>query len=117
VGPEPIRSVRVDLEGSKIPVVDADEPRVGRQRGVQLGLVVRLDQRFEAKLERLPHEGRQGVGGMEDRQQEDDVGTRGAHHRELPRVHDELLGQDGDGHGGADASQVVDRTAEPVRLA
>jgi hypothetical protein len=116
-GSQPIRPLRVDLEGSKVPVVDADQARVGRQRGVQLGLVVRLDQRFEAKLERLPHEGRQGVGGMEDRQQEDDVGTRGAHHRYLPRVDDEFLGQDRDGNGGADAPQVVDRTAEPVRLA
>ena len=37
------------LEGVQIAVVDADQPRFQRQRAVELGLVVHLDQRVHAE--------------------------------------------------------------------
>ncbi len=54
---------------------------------------------------------------MEDREQQHRVGTGRPDLGELPRVDDELLGQHGDGDRGADPPQIVDRAAEPVRLA
>ena len=54
---------------------------------------------------------------MEDREQQDEVGAGGAQHRQLDLLDDELLGQDRDGDRRPHRPQVVDRAAEPVRLA
>ena len=60
---------------------------------------------------------RQPTGWMEDRQQEDQVRAGGAEDRELDLLDHEVLGQDRDGDGRAHGTQVLDRAAEPVRLA
>ena len=54
---------------------------------------------------------------MQDREQQHDVRPGLAQHRELALIDDELLGEDRDRHRGPDRAQVVDRAAEPVRLA
>ena len=54
---------------------------------------------------------------MQDREQQHEVGPGGPEEVELPRIDDELLGQDGHGDGRAHGAQVVDGAAEPVGLA
>ena len=78
---------------------------------------MRLDERLQAELERLVDELREGVGLVEDRQEQHEVRTRRAQQVELSSVDDELLGQHRDGDRGADRAKVLDRPAEPMRLA
>ena len=54
---------------------------------------------------------------MQDGEQQDGVRAGRAQVVELARVDDELLGEDRDRDRRADRAQVVDRAAEPVRLA
>jgi hypothetical protein len=78
---------------------------------------VRLDERLEAEVaggRRQPGEARRGV---EDGEEEDEIGAGRAEELELPGVDDELLGEDRDAHRGTHARQFVDRAAEPVGLA
>ena len=51
--------LHVDVERPQVAVVQADEPRVRRQRPVELPLVVGLDQRLQADLERPVDERRE----------------------------------------------------------
>ena len=48
---QPDGELGVVRERPQVAVVDADEPRVGGERGVQLARVVRLDERLEAEVE------------------------------------------------------------------
>jgi len=110
-------SVQVHLERPQVPVVEPDEPGPGRERPFELACVMDLDEGFEADLERTIDESSQSFGRMEHRQQEHEVRAGRAKHRQLDRFDDEVLGEDRDGDGRPDGAQVVDRAAEPVRLA
>ena len=89
----------------------------GREGALELALVVGLDERLEAEVERGGDEAGQPAGRVEHGEQEDDVRAGRPQERQLARVDDELLGQDREGHRRADGPQVLDRAAEPVRLA
>ncbi len=54
---------------------------------------------------------------MEDREEQHEVRAGRPEMGQLDRLDDELLGQDGDRDRGPDRAEVVDRAAEPVRLA
>ena len=113
---QPGGELGVDRERPQVAVVDADEPRVGGEGGVQLARVVRLDERLEAEVEGGADEAGETARRVEGREQQDGVRAGGPQHGQLPRVHDELLGQDRQGRRGAGRAQVVDRAAEPVRF-
>ncbi len=114
---QPRGPVDVDLERAQVAVVEPDQPGAAGEGAVELARVVDLDERLEADLERPLDQPREPLGRMEDREQQDEVGAGRAEHRELDLLDHEVLGQDRDGDGGPDRPQVVDRTAEPVRLA
>ena len=109
--------VRIDPERAQIAVVQADEPGIGGQNGVELTLVVDFDQRLEAELAGQAGEPSQLLGRQDAGQEQDDVGTRRPQNGQLAFVDDELLGQDRHRHRLADGGEVGHRTAEPVRLA
>ncbi len=50
---QPLRSQRIDVERAQVAVVDANEPRLGRQGAHQFPLVVDLDERLQAEVEGL----------------------------------------------------------------
>jgi hypothetical protein len=77
---------------------------------------VDLHELLEADLACLFHEGLEPAGRMECGEQEDEVCPCLAQERELPRIDDEILRQDGQGDGRADRPQVVERATEPVGL-
>ena len=68
-------------------------------------------------LERALDETGEPPGRVEDREQQHEVGAGGAEQRQLDLLDHEVLGQDRDRDRGPDRAQVVDRAAEPVRLA
>ena len=76
-----------------------------------------LDQRLQPEVARLGDELGEARRRVEDREQQHEVGAGGAEEVELPGIDDEVLGEDRDGDRGTDRAQVVDRAAEPVRLA
>ena len=110
-------AIDIHLQRPEVAVVQPDEPGVRRERAIELAGVVDLDERLQADLERTVDEPRQAAGGMEDREQEDQVRAGGAEDRQLDLLDHEVLGQDRDGDGCAHGAQVLDRAAEPVRLA
>jgi hypothetical protein len=114
---QPDRPLRVDVERPQVAVVEADQPRVRRERPLQLALVVGLDERLEADLQGTIDEGRELALRVQDREQQDEVGAGRAEVRQLDRLDDELLGEDRDAHRRPDRPQVVDGSTEPVRLA
>ena len=63
------------------------------------------------------HEPGQAPRRVQHRQQEHEVGAGSPEEVELPRIDDELLGQDGHGDGRAHGAQVPHGPAEPVGLA
>ena len=105
------------VERPQVAVVEPDEPGVRRERALELPLVVGLDERLEPDLERPVDEAREALRRMEDGEQQDEVGAGRAEVRQLDRLDDELLGEDRDAHRRPDGPQVVDGSAEPVRLA
>ncbi len=107
----------IDGQGPQVAVVQADQPGRRGEGAVDLALVVRLDQRLEADRPGGRDEARQAGRRMEAGQEQDEVGPGGAQERQLPAIDDELLGQDRDADGRPNRAQVVDRAAEPVRLA
>ena len=114
---QPIGQLGIDLEGAQIPVVDPDQSSIGRKGRVELLLVMGLDERLQAELQGARDEAGEPPGRMEDREEQHEIGTSRPQHRELDLVDDELLGQHRDPNGRPDRAQVVDRPAEPVRLA
>ena len=79
---------------------------------------MRLDEGLQAEGEGAIHQRAQStLRGMQDREDEHGVGTGRSQLLELAVVDDELLGEDRDRDGRANGAQVVDRAAEPVRLA
>ncbi len=114
---EPDGPLRVDVQRPQVAVVEPDDAGTGREGTVELARVVGLDERLEPEVERGVDETREPARRMEHREEEDRVGAGRPEERELARVDDELLGQDGDGHRGADGRQVGHRATEPVRLA
>jgi hypothetical protein len=115
--PEPVGALGIDVERAEIAVVDPDQARTRGERRLELTFVVGFDQRLEAELERPLDQRRQCACVVEDGQEQHDVGARGAQYGQLPFVDDELLGQHRDPDGGPHLPQIVDRAAEPVRLA
>ena len=69
---------------------------LGRERPLQLALVVGLDERLQPDLERPVDERGEPLRRMEDREQQHQVGAGGAEVRQLDRLDDELLGEDRD---------------------
>ena len=115
--PQPDGPLRVHVERPQVPVVDPDEPGAGREGALELARVVRLHERLQAQVARGRHEPGQALRRVQHRQQEHEVGAGGPEEVELPRVDDELLGQDRHGDGRPHGAQVVDGAAEPVGLA
>ena len=114
---QPRRPLDVHLEGPQVAVVEADEACTARQRTLELSRVVHLDERLHPELERPLDETRQPAGGVQDGEQQDEVSARRPEQRQLDLLDHELLGQDREGDGRPDRAQVVERAAEPVRLA
>ena len=75
---EPDGTLRVDVERSQVAVVQADEPRVRRERALELALVVGLDERLQAELERPLDEPSEPLGRVEHGEQQDEVRAGGA---------------------------------------
>src|SRR5687768_16294392 len=110
-------SLRVHRQRSQVPVVDADDARTGRERGLDLALVVRLHERLEPEISRLVDQPSERTAWVEHRKQEHRVGARGPQELQLPRDDDELLGQHGHADGPANELEILHRAAEPVWLA
>ena len=109
---------RVDVERAQVAVVQADEPGAGRERCLELALVMGLDEWLQPELDGTLDEGAPGRRGRAGRRAAGRASAPAARRTGSCRcVDDELLGQDRDGHAGADAAQVVDRATEPVRFA
>ena len=116
---QPVRPLGVDLERAQVAVVEADEPRAAsRGRASSSRCVVGLDERLQPELERAARRAapapRRGWRTASSR-------TRSAPAaRSIGSwisLDDELLGQDRHATAARTAPQVVDRAAEPVRLA
>ncbi len=108
--------VAVHLEGLEVAGVDADDPRPGVHRALDLLLVVHLHQRGEAdRLGALDqrHQGRL-LEGRDDQQRE--VGAVRAGLPQLVGGDDEVLAEQRGVHGGADGVQVRQRAAEAALL-
>ena len=86
--------LRIDPERPEITVVEPDEPRPGRQGGLELALVVSLDERLQAEVQGALDEPGEPGPSMEDGEEEDEIRPGGAEDVELARLDDELLGQD-----------------------
>ena len=115
---QPAGTVRIDVERPQVAVVDADQAGVGVERESQLALVVRLHERLEPERQRpLDELAQAACPGAAPRAAAPRPRRRARSSVELARVDDELLGEDRDRHRRADRAQVVDRAAEPVRLA
>ncbi len=111
------RPLGVDVEGPQVAVVQADEPRSRRERTLELLLVVGLDERLEPDLDGARDKPGEPLRRMEDGEQEHEIRAGRPEVGQLDRFDDELLGQDRDRDGRPNGPQVVDRAAEPVRLA
>ena len=111
------RSLDIHLQRSEVAIVDPDQPGAGAERRLQLALVVRLDERLQAEVQGSLHEPREAGAAMQDGEEQDEVGARGAEQLELAGLDDELLREHGHGHGRPDGRQVRRRAAEPVGLA
>ena len=107
----------VDREGAEVAVVQADEASVGGEGGLELALVVDLDQRLEAELAGKTGEPGQLAGREDAGQQQDDVGSRGAQDGELALVDDELFGEDRERDCRPNGAHVRHGAAEPVGFA
>ena len=107
----------VDLERPQVAVVEPDQPRPAGERPVELARVVDLDERLQPDRQRTLDEARESPGRVEDREQQHEVGARGAEERQLDLVDHEVLGEDRDRDRGPHRAQVVDRATEPMRLA
>ena len=79
--------------------------------------VVDLDERLQPELEGRRDEAREPPRRMEHGEQQDEVRAGRPEQRQLDLLDHELLGQDRDGDRRPDRPQVVERAAEPVRLA
>ncbi len=102
----------IHLQRAQVARVEPDDAGVRAERAVQLAPIVGLDERLETQVQRLPHEAPQACRRVQRGEQEDGVGTGRPQLRELPRVHHELLGQHGQGHGLAHGPQIIQRAAE-----
>ena len=111
------RPFRIDVERPKVAVVQPDDPGVGRERALELFLVVRLDKWLEADLQGTVDEAGEALRRMEHSKEQDEIRAGRAKMRQLDRLDDELLGEDRDRDRRPDRSEVVDRAAEPVGLA
>ena len=76
-----------------------------------------LDERLEPDLDGARDEPGEPLRRMEDGEEEHEIRAGRAEMGQLDRFDDELLGQDRDRDGSPNGPQVVDRAAEPVRLA
>ena len=89
-------AIDVDVERPQVAVVEPDEAGPGRERPVELAVVVDLDERLEPELEGLRDEAGQAARRVEDREQQDEVRAGRAEQRQLELLDDEVLGQDRD---------------------
>jgi hypothetical protein len=78
---------------------------------------VRLDQRLETQVERLIDQRAQGGGAMQNSQQQHGIGAQRTKGCQLAPIDHELLGQHRQADRGPHRPQVIERAAEPVRLA
>ena len=107
----------VDLERPQVAVVEPDQPRPAGERPVELARVVDFDERLQPDRQRPLDEARESPGGVEDGEQQHEIGAGGAKQRQLDVVDHEVLGEDRDRDRSPHRAQVVDRATEPVRLA
>ena len=111
------RPLGVDRQRPQVAVVEADQAGTGRERPLELPLVVRLDERLQPKVQGGSDQAPEARRRVEAGQQQDEVRPGRPQQGQLARIDDELLGQDRDADGRPHRAQVVDRAAEPVRLA
>ena len=114
---QPAGPLDVHRKRPQVPIVQADEPRGRAERPVQLPHVVDLDKRLQTQVARRRDESREPSCGVQDREQQDHIRAGRAEQRQLDRIHHKVLGQDRDGDRRPNSAKVVDRPAEPVRLA
>ena len=104
------------LKSGEVAVVDAEHVGLDLERGLQLALVVDLDERVEVQRGGLVQQVLQLRQLERGDDQQDRVGARRGRLVELVRVDDEVLAQHGSVRRGARRAQVVERAAEVERL-
>ena len=114
---QPAGPLDVHFKRPQVPIVQTDESRGRGKSPVQFTRVVDLDEGLQAQVMRRRDESREPSCGVKDREQEDDVSAGRTKERQLDRVDHEILGQDRDGDRCPNRTKVLDRAAEPMRLA
>ena len=114
---QPNRPIGVHRKGPEVAVVDPDQAGPGRERPLELALIVRLHEWLQPDLQGALDKPREPLRRVEHGQEQHGIGAGRPEMGELDVLDDELLRQDRDGNGRPDRSEVVDRAAEPVRLA
>src|SRR5829696_2001393 len=116
VGEQLERAPEVDAEVRQVAVVDPHDVDVELERGLELALVVDLDERVEVELARLGVQLRELAGPERANHQQHRVGARHLGLDELVAVDGEVLAQHGQVGGGDRLAQVVERAAEVLLL-
>ena len=91
---QPLADFERGLEGPEVAVVDADQPAFERQRALEFGLVVDLDQHVEAEVVRGLVERARRLVVDRRHDDEDAVGAPGARLQHLIGIEEEILAQD-----------------------
>ena len=113
---QPEADVERHLEGAEIAAVDADERRPPRERPLQLGLVVHLDQHLHAELLAAPSQLLQTRPRMQGRDHEHGVGAGVAGFHELVRFEDEVLAQQRQAATPPEIREDLEAALEVLRL-
>ena len=103
------------LDGVAVDGAQGLERRAGAL--VELPLVVRLHEGLEPEISRAVDQPRKHLPAMQDGEQQDRVCAGAAELVELARIDHELLREHRDRDVGAHGGEILDRSAEPVRLA
>ncbi len=111
------RRREVGDEGVEVAVVDADERAFERERGIELGFVVDLDQPIHAERFRGRDQPRRLVGGHHRHDDEDAIGAAGARFRDLVGLEHKVFAQDRQPRGSARLTEEAHFALEarPVR--
>ena len=115
-GGQRLGPVLVDRERAQVPLVDPDQARPGRERPLELGLVVHLHQRGQTERGRPSVKPRQLLVVERGGDQQDGIGPHEAGIDDVELGHGEVLAQDREVRRRRGPPQVVDRAAEVLRV-
>ena len=106
---------QIDAKVGQVAVVDPDDRRPGIERDAQFGRVMDLDQRVQSGLGGMAEIVRQRLAERGDDQQHR-IGPGGTGFDNLVRIDDEILAQHRRGLRVPHDIQILQRTAEMIRL-